>query len=81
MRCGLKPYFKIEQVDEFGIVRKTKGVAEKYKNRAYKCDLCGWAYSNKSHEKVDEHETDCPAIWIYEDWEPQTLQDLKFVKS
>ena len=51
------------------------------KNWAFKCALCGWGYSNKSHPKVAEHNEDCLAIWIFEEWSPQTLADLKFVKS
>ena len=71
----------VEQVDEFGIRRRKKGNAEKYKKRAFQCKLCKWGHSNKASKKVAEHEENCPAIWIFEDWQPQPLADLKFVKS
>ena len=71
----------IEQVDEFGIRRRKKGNAEKYKNRAFQCKICKWGHSNKGCKKVAEHEENCPAIWIFEDWQPQPLADLKFVQS
>ena len=35
--------FIVESVDDFGIRRRKKGSAEKYKNRAFKCELCGWS--------------------------------------
>ena len=69
--------YVIQPIDDFGIRRK-KGSAEKYKNRAFECSLCEWGYANKSHPKVTE---DCPAIWIYEERSPQPLANLKFVKS
>ena len=55
--------------------------AEKYKNRVFKCKLCGWAYSNKYAKKAKEHAEECPAIWIYQDWKPQKLETLKLIKS
>ena len=68
-------WISIEPVDDFGIRRRKKGSAEKYKNRAFKCELCGWGYSNKSHPKVSEHKGDCPAVWIFEEWQ-RTLLDI-----
>ncbi len=61
------------EVDEFGI--------RKYANRAYKCDLCGWAYSDKYAKKAKLHAANCPAVWIFEDWKPQKLEALKSVQS
>ena len=55
--------------------------AGKYKNRVFQCNLCGWAHSSKSSVKAPQHADECPAIWIFEDWKPQTLEDLKFLKS
>ena len=71
----------VEQVDEFGIRRRKKGNAEKYKKGAFQCKLCKWGRSNKASMKVAGHEENCPSIWIFEDWQPQPLACLKFVKS
>ena len=71
----------VEEVDDFGIRQRKKGNVEKYKSRAYQCSLCKWGHSNKSSDKVAEHEDDCPAYWIFQDWQPQPLASLKFVKS
>ena len=68
-------------VDEFGIRRRKPGSAAKYAKRAFRCKLCKWGYSNKYGDKAKEHAEDCPAVWIYEDWKPQTIEDLKFIKS
>ena len=38
-------------------------------------------HSNKASTKFEEHKDECPAIWIFEEWQPQKLQDLKFIKS
>ena len=41
-------------------------------------------YSNKTHPKVAEHiqhKDECPGVWIYEEWQPQKLEDLKFIKA
>ena len=69
------------EVDADGIRRRDAGAAEKYKNRVFKCKLCGWAYSNKYAKKAKEHGEECPAIWIYQDWKPQKLETLKFIKG
>ena len=69
------------EVDVDGIRRRNATAAEKYKNRVFKCKLCGWAYSNKYAKKAKEHGEECPAVWIFEDWKPQTLEALKFMKS
>ena len=58
----------VEQVDEFGIRRRKKGNAEKYKKGAFQCKLCKWGHSNKASKKVADHEENCPAIWIFENW-------------
>ena len=71
----------VESVDDFGIQRRKKGNAEKYKKRAFQCKLCKWGHSNKASEKVKEHVNECPARWIFEKWQPKPLEDLKFVKS
>ena len=52
----------VEQVDEFGIRRRKKGNAEKYKKRAFQCKLCKWEHSNKASKKVADHEENCPTI-------------------
>ena len=75
------PSFLVEQVDDFGIRRRKKGNAEKYKSRAFQCKICKWGHSNKASKKVEEHKDECPAVWIFEEWQPQPLEDLKFVKS
>ena len=36
---------------------------------------------NKYAPKAKKHRDDCPAVWIFNDWKPQTLQALTFVKS
>ena len=41
----------------------------------------GSVYSNKTHPKVAEHKDECPGVWIYEEWQPQKLEDLKFIKA
>ena len=64
-----------------GILRRKAGSAAKYASRAYKCRLCGWAYSDKYKDKAKKHAEKCPAIDIYKKWKPQTLQALKFLKS
>ena len=69
------------EVDADGIRRRDAASAEKYKNRVFKCKLCRWAYSNKYAPKAKEHKEECPAIWIFQDWKPQKLEDLKFIKS
>ena len=69
----------IEQVDKFGIRRRKKGNAAKYKNRVFQCPLCKWGHSNKASEKVEKHKEDCPALWIFKKWEPRPLEELKFV--
>ena len=66
--------------DDNGILRR-KGETEKYKNCVFKCELCGWAYSNKYAEKVKKHSEKCPAFWMYKSWKPQKLEALKFVKA
>ena len=65
MTCTLNffPVSKVE-VDADGI-RRRDAAAEKYKNRVFKCKLCGWAYSNKYAKKAKVHQEECPAIWIY----------------
>ena len=73
--------FLVEQVDDFGIRRRKKGNAEKCKGRAFQCKICKWEHSNKASKKVEEHKDKCPAVWIFEEWQPQPLEDLKFVKS
>ena len=72
----------IEQVDEFGIRRRKKGNAAKYKNRVFQCPLCKWGHSNKASEKVQKHKEDCPALWIFKKWEPRpkVCEMLIFVK-
>ena len=47
----------------------------------FRCIICGWGYSHNSAPKAKAHGEDCPAVWIYEEWQPQNLADLKFVKS
>ena len=68
-------------IDEFGIRRRKKGNAAKYKNRVFQCPLCKRGHSNKASEKVEKHKEDCPALWIFKKWEPWPLEELKFVKS
>ena len=67
---------------EFADGRKEhqKNTASKLSNATY-VTVCGWGYSNKSAPKLAEHKEDCPAIWIFEEWKPQPLEKLKFVKS
>ena len=48
-----------------GILRRKEGSADKYKSRAFKCRLCGWAYSDKYKDKAKSHAAKCPAIDIY----------------
>ena len=69
------------EVDADGLQKRDAASAEKYKNRVFKCKLCGWAYLNKYAPKAKEHKTECPAIWIFQDWKPQKLEALKFIKS
>ena len=73
--------FLVEQVDDFGIRRRKQGNAEKYKTRAFQCRICKWGHSNKASKKVEEHKDECPAVCIFEEWQPQPLENLKFVKS
>ena len=35
----------------------------------------------RSEQESCGHEEDCLAIWIFEDWQPQNLAYLTFVKS
>ena len=37
--------------------------------------------SNKASMKVADHKDNCPAIWIFEDWQPQSLTDLNARES
>ena len=67
--------------DKFGILRRNPDNAEKYASRAYKCNICGWAYSDKSKDKAKAQASDCPSSWIYEEWKPQKLESLKFLKA
>ena len=71
----------VEPIDDFGIRRRKKGNAEKYKKLAFQCKLCKWGHSNKASEKVKEHVNQCPARWSFEKWQPKPLEDLKFVNS
>ena len=41
---------------------------------------CANGHSNNTSEKVVEHKNKCPARWIFQKWQPQPLEDLKFVK-
>ncbi len=70
-----------EQYDGLGIRRKKKGTAERYAKRAYKCPLCGYGHSSQYSDKAKAHDEECPSLWIFEDWQPQDLQALKFIKS
>ena len=79
--CFSQLYDVLEQTDEFGVRRRKAGNAEKYKRRVFKCPLCSWGYSNKYAAQAKKHKDDCPAHWIFEQWQPQNLQDLKFIKS
>ena len=36
---------------------------------------------NKYATKAKVHKKECPAIWIFQDWKPQKLEALKFIKS
>ena len=65
----------------YGIRRRKSGAAEKYKNRVFVCKFCGWAYSNKYAPKVNEHSKECPSMFIFNNWQPQKLEALKFMKS
>ena len=82
MTCTLNffPVSKVE-VDADGIRRRDAAAAEKYKNRVFKCALCSWAYSNKYAPKAKQHAEECPVVWIFQDWKPQKLEALKFIKS
>eukprot|EP00493_Phyllostaurus_siculus_P013995 UN14206 len=51
------------------------------KNRVFVCKLCGWAYSNKYAPKVKEHSKECPSMFIFNNWQPQKLEALQFMKS
>ena len=68
-------HIAFEQYEDFGIRRWKAGTAEKYKKRAFQCKICGWGYSNKTHKKVAQHKDECPGVWIYEEWQPQKLED------
>ena len=69
------------EVDVHGIRRRKADAAEKYKKRVFVCKLCGWAYSNKYAPKVKEHSKECPSMFIFNNWQPQKLEALKFMKS
>ena len=61
---GFSGYGEIE-VDAHGIRRRKPGAAENYKNRVFKCKLCGWAHSNKYAPKVKEHSKECPSMFVF----------------
>ena len=65
----------------YGIKRRKSDSAAKYANRAFQCQICKWGYSDKYKDKAKEHAEECPASWIFEEWKPQSLEDLKFIKS
>ena len=77
----VKKFFYPNKVEADGIRRRDAASSEKYKNRVFKCKLCCWACSNKYAPKAKEYKEERPAIWIFQDWKPQKLEDLKFIKS
>ena len=42
---------------------------------------CANGHCNSASEKVVKHKNECSARWIFQKWQPQPLEDLKFVKS
>ena len=42
---------------------------------------CANGHCNSASEKVVKHKDECSARWIFQKWQPQPLEDLKFVKS
>ena len=73
------------EIDEFGIRRQNAENAVKYKNRVFKCNLCGWAHSIKSRVKALQHENECTAMWIFDGSQKrlksQSLWNLSHLKS
>ena len=43
--------------------------------------ICANGHCNSASEKVVKHKNECLARWIFQKWQPQLLEDLKFVKS
>ena len=52
-----------------------------YANRVFTCKLCKCSYSDKYKPKAKKHANERPAMWIYEEWKPQTMEELKFIQS
>ena len=75
------PSFLVEQFDDLGICPRKKENAEKYRSRAFQCKICKCGDSNKASMKAEKHKGEYPSVWIFEEWQPQPLADLKFVKS
>ena len=42
---------------------------------------CANVHCNSASEKVVKHKDEYSARWIFQKWQPQPLEDLKFVKS
>ena len=42
---------------------------------------CANGHCNSASEKVVKHKDECSARWIFQKWQPQPLEGLKFVKS
>eukprot|EP00493_Phyllostaurus_siculus_P012094 UN12270 len=54
---------------------------DKCKNRAFICKLCDWACLNKDVHKDKEHSMECTSMFIVNNWQPQKLEELKFMKA
>ena len=56
-----------------------KEIQKSIKNEYFNAS-CVNGHSINASEKVVEHKNECPARWIFQKWQPEPLEDLKFVK-
>ena len=61
-------------------VWKEETTCRKYKSEHFNAS-CANGHCNSVSEKVLKHKNECSARWIFQKWQPQPLEDLKFVKS
>ena len=70
-----------ESLDHFSICMEGRQDLQKSIKSEHFNASCANGHCNSASEKVVKHKNECSARWIFQKWQPQPLEDLKFVKS
>ena len=70
-----------ESLDHFAICMEGRQDLQKSIKSEHFNASCANGHCNSASEKVVKHKDECSARWIFQKWQPQPLEDLKFVKS